>query len=197
MTLDSTLAGADACRGGWVIVQQSGRTDARISWRVYETLDELFAGPEVPNLVALDIPIGLPGSGARSCNREAPRLLGPKRGTSVFAAPRRSFLAADRDCVREVHPEICFYFMNGERPIELSKKSRAGRDKRLRLLRQPFASGVDDALGGGKLQGCSADDLLDASAALWTAQRIADGRSVRFPESPEHDEENLPMQIVA
>jgi predicted RNase H-like nuclease len=40
----------------------------------------------------IDIPIGLPERGPRACDREARRMLGPRR-SSVFPAPARSVLA--------------------------------------------------------------------------------------------------------
>jgi predicted RNase H-like nuclease len=47
-------------------------------------------GPEV---VAVDVPIGLPERGSRDCDVEARRLLGV-RSSSVFPAPIRAMLAA-------------------------------------------------------------------------------------------------------
>jgi predicted RNase H-like nuclease len=41
----------------------------------------------------IDMPIGLPESGPRACDREARRLLGPRR-SSVFPAPARAVLGA-------------------------------------------------------------------------------------------------------
>ena len=40
------------------------------------------------------------------------------------------------------------------------------------------------------------DDLYDALAALWTAQRIDRGRSGTFPDDPPTDARGLPMRIV-
>lgn len=45
-------------------------------------------------MLAIDIPIGLMECGARGCDTEARRLLGPRRGTSVFPAPIRPVLSA-------------------------------------------------------------------------------------------------------
>jgi len=43
----------------------------------------------------------------------------------------------------------------------------------------------------------AADDLLDAFAALWTAERVAAGREIVFPADPPVDACGLPMEIVA
>ena len=39
-------------------------------------------------------------------------------------------------------------------------------------------------------------DILDAFAALWTAERIAAGRARTLPEQPPMDDTGLPMRIV-
>lgn len=50
------------------------------------------------DVIAVDMPIGLPASGARDCDRLARRRLGAKRGASVFPAPLRAVLgSADYD----------------------------------------------------------------------------------------------------
>jgi predicted RNase H-like nuclease len=237
----STIAGADGCRGGWIVIQQSGPASP-LSWRVVPTLDELFSGSATPDLVAVDIPIGLPEKGARGCDREARRRLGPKRGTSVFPAPIRKILDAgsyEEGCqlglqadgrkisrqvwailpkiaevdrllrenpnararVHEVHPEVSFFYLNGERPVELPKRKRPGRDARAELIRGHFGDAVDEALKDRRLRGlCRIDDLLDAFAALWTAARIVENRAIPFPESArkaEQDESGLQMEILA
>ena len=43
--------------------------------------------------------------------------------------------------------------------------------------------------------GVAIDDLLDAMAILWTADRYATGAAERLPESPEVDERGLRMEI--
>ena len=39
-----------------------------------------------------------------------------------------------QDRVREVHPEVSFYFLAGEQPMKYSKKKRTGREARRQLL---------------------------------------------------------------
>ena len=99
--------------------------------------------------------------------------------------------------VREVHPEICFYFMAGRRPMQFAKKKREGRDERRSLLVAEFGTVVDDALGDRRSLGCAADDLLDAFAALWTARRISKGTAITLPAMPTRDRFGLPMEMVA
>ena len=56
----------------------------------FSTFLELMAHHGAARLVLVDIPIGLPtGREGRACDREARKLLGRKRGTSVFPTPTR------------------------------------------------------------------------------------------------------------
>ena len=60
---------------------------------VADTVEHIVLQPPRPEVVALDIPIGLPDAGARACDLAARRCLGPRR-SSVFPAPVRAALAA-------------------------------------------------------------------------------------------------------
>jgi predicted RNase H-like nuclease len=42
-----------------------------------------------------------------------------------------------------------------------------------------------------------AEDVLDALAMLWTAQRISSGRALRLPAAPETDSRGLLMEMWA
>ena len=231
------IAGADGCREGWVVVRET-LPDAGLSWEVVPSLRHLFSLQQVPAILALDIPIGLPLTGPRACDIEARRLLGRGRASSVFPAPIRPVLAASshseasearytaegkrlsiqvwaivpkirevdeflraepghQNRVREVHPEVCFYFMAGRQPMGVAKKKKAGRDERAGLLRAHFGSAVDSALADLRSLGCAADDLLDAFACLWTAERIHAGTAVSLPVAPPLDPYGLRMEMVA
>jgi predicted RNase H-like nuclease len=82
----AVVAGIDGCRGGWLMVRrdpESGRTD----FVIFESWAELPAA----DMIAVDMPIGLPESGGRGCDRLARKLLG-KRRSSVFLGLRRPLL---------------------------------------------------------------------------------------------------------
>ncbi len=81
------VAGIDGCRAGWVMVRRDaeGRFEAPL---VVASLDDLPPA----DMIAIDIPIGLPESGRRACDLEARALLGPRR-SSVFTGVRRPLLA--------------------------------------------------------------------------------------------------------
>jgi predicted RNase H-like nuclease len=96
--------------------------------------------------------------------------------------------------VYEVHPELSFFQINGDRPVRYAKHTAAGRDERLQLLenRLPYLATVMNT----PIVGASAYHLLDATADLWTARRIMARAVARLPRDPEWDEQGLRMEIV-
>jgi predicted RNase H-like nuclease len=95
--------------------------------------------------------------------------------------------------VREVHPELCFAAMRG-RPCTHGKKSPAGAVERLEALQASCAW-----LGGQPSRpprGAARDDLLDALAVAWTAERVAGGAAEALPVEPEIDRRGLRMEMV-
>lgn len=84
----STVLGVDGCKGGWLgaAVGPSG-----ISWQFFANATD-FLALDV-DVVAVDIPIGLPERGRRRCDEQAREAL-PGRASSVFPAPVRAALAA-------------------------------------------------------------------------------------------------------
>jgi predicted RNase H-like nuclease len=86
------LAGADGCRSGWIVVYQAG-DGPKIDSCVVAGIAELFESLD-PDVLAIDIPIGLTESGARECDVLARRVIRP-RGSSVFPAPIRAVISAE------------------------------------------------------------------------------------------------------
>jgi predicted RNase H-like nuclease len=90
------VAGVDGCAGGWFVVLVDVRSGA-MHGRVSRTFAEVLRSPETPRVIAVDIPIGLLDHavpGGRFCDREARRLLGRPRSSSVFSPPVRGVLEA-------------------------------------------------------------------------------------------------------
>jgi len=96
--------------------------------------------------------------------------------------------------IHEVHPELSFFQLNGDRPVRFPKHTRAGQDERRALLdgRMP---GVERIINE-KIRGATPAHLLDAAACLWTARRIVSRGVVHLPEYPEWDGEGLRMEFV-
>ena len=95
---------------------------------------------------------------------------------------------ADDPRLVECHPEMAFALMNGH-PLDEKKKTPAGRDVRLELLRRWLPDLADPAYG---------DDGLDALACAWSAARIVTGEAMTLPhgEVP-RDAVGRPMRICA
>lgn len=97
--------------------------------------------------------------------------------------------------VKEIHPELCFYALNGGKAIQLPKRSVEGRAARLALLRKQGYGPLADAALGALPRGVEPDDILDACAACWTAGRMAEGTATRIPTSPPRDSRGLRMEM--
>jgi len=88
-----TVAGIDACSGGWLVVVASG-TSPRMAWAPYVagTISGAMLLAANASVTAVDLPIGLSDQGQRLCDVEARRLLG-ERASWVCAAPARAVLS--------------------------------------------------------------------------------------------------------
>jgi predicted RNase H-like nuclease len=88
-----TVVGVDGCPAGWICFHVDLQS-RRSAVRVLANLSELISASPEPKLIAIDIPIGIPTSGARACDIAARKLLGKPRSNSVFPAPVRATFAA-------------------------------------------------------------------------------------------------------
>lgn len=161
--------------------------------------------------------------GGRTCDAEARLLLG-RRGGSIKNAPVRLDGTRDIDLlpdrldaisrtllhryrevasemapfrqrtIHEVHSDLCFYQLNGEKPMQHSKQTDAGRNERAALLEQKVP-GVERILAAD-IPGVPTSHLLDVAALVWTARRILSRAGVRIPIDPEWDEQGLRMEII-
>jgi predicted RNase H-like nuclease len=95
---ETWIAGADGCPAGWLVVLRDLSGTRPPIARIAATFSDLLALPEVPRIIAIDMPIGLPERttiGGRAPDIAARAKLG-KRQSSVFAVPsRRAVMAAD------------------------------------------------------------------------------------------------------
>lgn len=99
----ATYIGLDGIKGGWVAawIEDDGS-----HYFDYGNLDRLLSIRFVRAMI--DIPIGLPDKGNRSCDLQAHKLV----GSSVFLGVRRSLLAFD-----DYNSANTFYQQNGEKKI--------------------------------------------------------------------------------
>jgi len=97
--------------------------------------------------------------------------------------------------VFEVHPELAFWRLNGERPLALPKKVKPGLALRRQLL---TAAGYPlSVVAAPSPKGAGPDDVLDALACAAIARRIHAGIAKPFPDPPQRDEHGLTMAIWA
>ncbi len=240
------FVGVDGCKGGWFSV---GLGLDSFETKVFCAFRDLLAHYPDARLILVDIPIGLPEDGnGRACDREARKLLGRPRASSVFPTPTRQTVqqAAQEPCdyrvacaierkaigrgkgiskqtfaiapkiaevdeatrargtsvkplVREVHPELLFWALNGRKAMKSPKKRTKGRVERLRVLQsaEPHTQEIYDEAWTkfGPKKVVARDDILDALAAAVTAYRHHD-RLRTLPECPTKDAKGLCMEIV-
>ena len=236
-----TVSGIDGCSGGWLCLNQD-MTTGRVHASILSHFGEVLCLNPRPEVVAVDIPIGLPDTGARQCDLEARRWLG-RRMSSVFPAPVRPTLVATsylhacaigratdgralnqqtyailpkirevdellrkdlcrQNWIREVHPEVSFWAWNGSKPMSYPKKKRTGepalgKAERETLVVPRYGNCYGVAQSVLPPNAYAYDDLLDAFAALWSAERILTGKAVVIPQKPDLDSCGLRMEITA
>ncbi len=92
MTRAPWVAGVDGCRGGWIAVVRPVDDPGAARVHIFATFAEILAVPEALQMIAVDIPIGLPEiatAGGRACDAAARQVLGARR-SSVFSVPARA-----------------------------------------------------------------------------------------------------------
>jgi predicted RNase H-like nuclease len=196
------VVGVDGTKGGWVGIElDDGRFTTSYALRPIATDFREVAHARV---IAVDIPIGF---GPRKADVEVRAFLRGAAST-VFTTPPRELLEvqfgpglgisaqshalgprilhltklAESDSrFYEVHPEVSFRAMNGGQALGHRKKSAAGALERLEILHR---HGIDlDELD--EAAPLPLDDVLDAAAAAWSANRIASGAARTIPDPPE------------
>jgi predicted RNase H-like nuclease len=94
--------------------------------------------------------------------------------------------------VVETHPELCFARLAGA-PLTARKSSWAGAEQRRSLLTSAGLS-LTGKLGDAGAQ-AGVDDVLDAGAAAWAAQRVLHGHARPIPEPPDTFSDGWPCAI--
>ncbi len=103
---------------------------------------------------------------------------------------------SDSLSIIEVHPEVSFAAWNSGNPMLHAKRSREGRAERQRLIANHYGSDAFSNVRAAFLcREVAHDDIADAFAALWTAERRCAGNAEAVPQTTEQDEEGLEMKI--
>lgn len=131
-------------------------------------------------------------------------------GTSIFNATWNiakkiretdEFLSGNqqaRKVVREIHPELCFWALNGCHVMQYPKRTNNGYAERLSLLKQiyfPSEAILASTLSAYPQTEVKKDDILDALCGAITA--ILGWQNLySIPQPPEKDAKGLPMEMV-
>jgi len=102
--------------------------------------------------------------------------------------------------IREIHPEVCFWALNGKRPMEYSKKEKdqKGIQERKSVLISVYPDSeaiFECAERKYPRKEVARDDILDALVAAVTAYKGRQGLK-SIPEVSEFDSHGLPMEMV-
>jgi predicted RNase H-like nuclease/predicted enzyme related to lactoylglutathione lyase len=201
------VAGVDMATGGWAVVVLEGNRVVDV-FRCETFADALLVDAQV---IAVDIPIGIPEAEPRAADAAARRFVGP-RASSVFPTPVRRVLEALTYAeAREVAVQLTGKSVSAQtyalRRRILEVDEYAGRDERVievhpevsfrELARRPLQTKhtsfglverralLEEA--GIELPASAPRvneaDLLDAAVAAWTAARYARGEAVPLPEA--------------
>lgn len=165
-------------------------------------------------------------AGGRTCDKLARQLLGWPRSGAIGSPPSRHYMeTGDLDArarkglnpinarmmrryaevaaemqpyrqrqVFEVHPELSFYQLNNDKPMLYSKNTPEGVAERRALVMNKIP-GID-VIFDAELPRVTPAHLLDATADLVTARRIAARAVTRLPEDPEWDEQGVRMELL-
>jgi predicted RNase H-like nuclease len=109
-------------------------------------------------------------------------------------------MPAGPQIVFEVHPEVAFWRLNGERALSEPKKVKSRPYEPGLALRRGLllAAGLPkETVHAPPPKRAAPDDLLDALACAAIARRIHAGLARPFPDPPPRDAYRLPMAIWA
>jgi predicted RNase H-like nuclease len=97
--------------------------------------------------------------------------------------------------IREVHPEVCFFELNGGRAMLYGKRTARGVRDRIDVLMNASVVSSPSTVEALKCGGVGMDDVLDALVACWTAERIHIGTAFCIPQQPTIDSNGLRMEM--
>ncbi len=99
--------------------------------------------------------------------------------------------------IREMHPEVCFWALNGKKPMIFNKKKPEGIRERTLLLKQFYSNSerlIDEAKAKFLRKDVALDDIIDALVGAVTAKNENNLRTL--PVNPENDIKGLLMEMV-
>jgi predicted RNase H-like nuclease len=105
--------------------------------------------------------------------------------------------AALQERVIEVHPEVSFYALNGDRGMTSAKRTKEGLAARIELIEAAWGTTLGAVVEDARGPTVGRDDVVDAMIACWTAERVARGSACTLPVAEvNRDARGLRMEIV-
>lgn len=128
----------------------------------------------------------------RSISQQAWQIIPKIKQVDELLLERREL----RKVIKEIHPELCFLAMNDGEALDYSKKSVNGKRDRTKLVETIFgARAFDNMRAKYTSSAVTDDDINDAFAALWTAERMLKGEARVIEQNPSGDSTGLPMEM--
>ena len=103
-----------------------------------------------------------------------------------------------RPVIREVHPEVCFWALNGNKAMSYPKKKPEGYAERIQLLKEYLPhveQWTEEMLATYKRKDVARDDIPDALVSMLTAHTAPELLKT-LPAEPARDSRGLPMEMV-
>jgi predicted RNase H-like nuclease len=215
------ILGVDGARGGWsgALTQIDDVLGDGVLWLTFSTIREAVALDV--DVIAIDMPIGLPRFGRRLCDVLAKRVLGRAHSRVFFAPPRDVLDASSYDDAATRHRAHTdgfglsmqtWHIVNKIREVdavaddprlveahpELSFARLA--DEVLVSKHKPEGRAVRLGALGRRWPGLRdvppGQDGVDALAAAWSGERWLRGTAESLPEVVPRDDLGRPMRIV-
>jgi len=166
----------------------------------------LLGSPRASSIFTPPVRLALEFNDREAASEKNYSLTGRRIGVQSWAIARKirevdQFLRSNPDArkkIREIHPELLFWALNGRKEMSHKKSRSAGFEERLQVLRKHFPRSdalVGEALHTFRRSKVARDDILDALAAAVTALFGNRGLS-SIPEEPQVDPFGLPMEMV-
>jgi predicted RNase H-like nuclease len=202
-----------ACRKALVLVDiPIGLRDSGSAERSCDVAARAVLGPRkssvfrAPVRAALTAPDYPSASAINSDKTRSDRVRGRRLSQQCFAILPKirevdeylSRRSSTRVAIREMHPEVCFWALNGGRPLKPKKTRLKGRTERLRILQAhvpALAAFIEARIRGFAHLGVGADDIMDAAVGAATGF-LSRGAPRTFPADPERDRHGLAMEMV-
>ena len=215
------IVGVDGARGGWAaaVVDIEDTAGEDVTWLRLPTISQALALDV--DVIALDMPIGLPRTGRRECDLLAKKLLGRAHPRAFLAPPRDVLQAtsyADAAARHRAHAGGLGLSVQTWNIVDKIREVDAVADDPRLVEVHPelsFARLAGEVLvskhrPGGRAARLGAlarrwpglhdvppgDDGIDALAAAWSGDRWLRGEAESLPEVPSRDDLGRPMRIV-